>query len=782
MKSDWLDISPNMSYDIPLDSVISFRPFIEYVRQRTLEDKSVKAGFSRQILAEFEQVASTTSEISLEKLPQFQTLFELMYAYLTPLTEGERSLAWGVTFPLNPRIICGTDDLYKHLTMDDGRINVDFFSKTADTYRSESLQHIYSLILKKLYNFHAPLRKEAYSSVIDPQAGIERYYQVDLNNQFVEVDVKGKLPQLDLKMLYIRLYEGSAYQFLEDILPLDLFKFSGISIITIKDVTYQFALENIKSSWMLHSPENERENYRNLIRYLKMLVNDSRIEFDLFPFFRVNGKMVYNYEKADFSLLTSVWGEGRLTPDRYHAEADGYSSNPNFFFSKNINEEEDCFNMLHLFKPYNVCSLALTPVFLNGKPLGVLGVYTRGKDVFDEKTLSLLEEAMPYLAQLLQVYIDEFNLEIGNIIKEKFTSIQDAVQWKFNEVAWKYLYYSKKKNAPVEIEPIVFENVSPLYGALDIRNSTLERNKAVKADFQNHLKLLTETLVETESHTQWPILDEMIFKCDKWLNIITSEKDIMANEETLLTNFLNFEIIPLLNHLKQAEPDTKKAIDAYLRACDEKTGIAFHHKREYEQSLQIITSNISHYIETEKKAIQESFPCYFEKFRTDGIEYDIYIGASIAPEKNYCPFHLKNLRLWQLKSMAAMAKITHTLLPQLPKRLQTTQLIFVHGKTIDISFRNDERRFDVERDYNIRYQMIKKRIDKVHIKGTKERLTQPGKIALVYLNQGDMEDYREHIHFLQDVKIIKKGLEEFELEDLQGISGLKALRVTVNVE
>ncbi|WP_222597035.1 hypothetical protein [Chitinophaga pinensis] len=85
----------------------------------------------------------------------------------------------------------------------------------------------------------------------------------------------------------------------------------------------------------------------------------------------------------------------------------------------------------------------------------------------------------------------------------------------------------------------------------------------------------------------------------------------------------------------------------------------------------------------------------------------IFIGQSFAPEQAFNHFHLKNLRLWQLSSMAAVARLTTSLLPDMPVPLRTTQLIFVHNHTIDISFRADERKFDVEGAYNIRYQMIK---------------------------------------------------------------------------
>jgi hypothetical protein len=87
----------------------------------------------------------------------------------------------------------------------------------------------------------------------------------------------------------------------------------------------------------------------------------------------------------------------------------------------------------------------------------------------------------------------------------------------------------------------------------------------------------------------------------------------------------------------------------------------------------------------------------------------------------------------------------------------------------------------VDGAYNIRYEIVKKRIDKVHLKDSEERLTQPGKIAVVYSQQKELQEYMEYIEFLQNEKLLTDNIEHLELEDTQGISGLKALRVEVNL-
>jgi hypothetical protein len=143
--------------------------------------------------------------------------------------------------------------------------------------------------------------------------------------------------------------------------------------------------------------------------------------------------------------------------------------------------------------------------------------------------------------------------------------------------------------------------------------------------------------------------------------------------------------------------------------------------------------------------------------------------------------YVRNLKLWQLTLLAKAARLTHSLEKKLSMPMQTTQLILAHSIPLSISFRRKERKFDVDGAYNIRYEIVKKRIDKVHIKDSEERLTQPGKIGIVYSQHKEEAEYLEYIEFLQNEKLLGENIEYLDLEDTQGISGLKAIRVDINL-
>jgi hypothetical protein len=76
--------------------------------------------------------------------------------------------------------------------------------------------------------------------------------------------------------------------------------------------------------------------------------------------------------------------------------------------------------------------------------------------------------------------------------------------------------------------------------------------------------------------------------------------------------------------------------------------------------------------------------------------------------------------------------------------------------------------------------VIKKRIDKAHIKGGDERITREGTITIIYSKVEEEEEYRHYIQILQSAGLLTETIDHFEVEDLQGVVGLKGLRVGVS--
>ncbi|MBC7866995.1 MAG: hypothetical protein H7X88_05620, partial [Gloeobacteraceae cyanobacterium ES-bin-316] len=65
------------------------------------------------------------------------------------------------------------------------------------------------------------------------------------------------------------------------------------------------------------------------------------------------------------------------------------------------------------------------------------------------------------------------------------------------------------------------------------------------------------------------------------------------------------------------------------------------------------------------------------------------------------------------------------------------------------------------------------------IKNRLQRITQAGKLSIVYSTDAEEKEYLEYIAQLQSENILAKEIEQHEVEELKGISGLKLLRAKI---
>ena len=394
---------------------------------------------------------------------------------------------------------------------------------------------------------------------------------------------------------------------------------------------------------------------------------------------------------------------------------------------------------------------------------------------------------------LKQNQLEEFENRVEAMMLHQFTSIHPSIKWRFREEAVLLLGNTENKNIAREI---LFENVYPFYGSLDIRNSSKKRKKAITQDLLYNLEMASNVLHLSQSLLSFDILGQFISDVDKYREKINTS--FSSGDESEIAGFIRLDISPLIEHLRQQYPQLEGVTRHYQEVCSE-SGICTKFRLGYEEAISILNHSMISCLDEEEQDLQRLYPCYFEKFQTDGLEYNIYAGSSIANGRYLDPLYLDNLRLRQLLWTCKIMKKVDELRPQLQHllhplpeetiptngdlmdeiQIEIAPLILAYITPITLKFRRDEKRLDVAGSYNIRYEMLKKRIDKSLIAGTKERLTQPGCIAIIYTQDAEVAAYEKHLHYLVKKNLVKPDWEQLQLENMQGVEGIKALRVHV---
>ena len=705
---------------------------------------------------------------------------EMLLGVVFPPTISEHDALYSVSPPFSYSTIY-TSRLFHLLFLEPGTNDIKIpDSETGKDIEHDRLLGAYNLILRKYCNYHA---QEIVSSVHpyhDPHSGLLKYMELQLDTRYIDVRFIGSHLPIPEDFINKKDHGLLSLVELQHNIPIEQFAFEGIVIGRVVDVTEREVISQMKTELLNLNAFSEGEVYHKLQDLVQSLIGLKDIRIGITPFFKVNGHYVFSELHNSNSLLFKHYKAvmERDTVNDCCRELFMDTDKPVIF--ETVDEETvKQIDYLGFYFDQGYRSLILAPLKHNGDLWGILEIGSDHEKKLNYKHVSKLDIAIPLFTRAIEKSAEALDNQIDKVIKEQFTAVQPSVEWKFTEAAYNFIIQKQQGKDP-KPEKIAFESVYPLYGAIDVRNSSVERSQSIQLDFIEQLQMAASIVKKAQAGMSFPLLQEVAFKIDK--HISASSEVLQSDEENAIQEFLANQLAPIFKHLKGTNSTIKKDVDEYFSLLDKTSGMVYHHRREFEESITRINEQVSRFIDKEQVGVQMLFPHYFERYVTDGVEFNIYIGQSLSPRKKFDDLCLRNMKMWQLTTLAKAARLTNELSKQLSHPLKTTQLILAHNTPIDIRFRGDERKFDVDGAANVRYEIMKKRIDKVHIKETGERLTQPGKIAIVYNQPKEADEFAEHIEFLQNQKLIKPGLERHDLEELQGVVGLKALRVDVQYE
>jgi hypothetical protein len=419
-----------------------------------------------------------------------------------------------------------------------------------------------------------------------------------------------------------------------------------------------------------------------------------------------------------------------------------------------------------------VRSLALQPLRTADRTVGLFELSSHEAGAVDDSTLLTMRRLESTFALAVTQNLEGFETRVESAIQHAYTAIHPSVRWRFRDAAIRML---ERSDDTVEPEPVVFEGVHALYGAADIRASTHHRNEAVRHDVLGRLGRARDALAAVHVALPLTILDELGLRVRK--RIEQYERAWNAGDEAAADRFLTEDVEPVLERMTAGRADLVSILEAY-RPPDEEGGAL--RSDAYEASRRAINRAVSDVLLAEEAETQRLFPHYLELTRTDGVEHTMYIGPSIAPDRPFDPAYVENLRLRQLIATCAVARAVRRLGETLPMPLAIAQLVVVQHAPVTLRFRADEKRFDVDSPSGVRFELLKKRLDKACVKGTEERITQPDQIAVVYSTEDEGAEYRRYAEYLSEQGHIEAEFETLEVEELPGAAGLRMLRLKVS--
>ncbi len=762
----------SLNEESPLRLKIGFGKLLDYIEGQTRSKDTLIASRAKKVL----EVASPFPELreGLEDLAGLDKYCEIMPSIMqvcfpNALTNNEIKLVSGpfrnVTIHMSERL---------------KKIIADAGPGFELTIRNMPEGQMYILgcvvVLKMHYKVDLDFKRPLFYDIPDKN-GIMRHYRIMYNADFMEVNPTEKAKEITPEDIDLLRDNFDNLELWRDKFPPDSWECKGFVIGNMFDVTQDTSLSDLKAN--LLASENETAIVDEYQRIFQSIFNSRNVRvgyaaynkdsdaFEMIP--------VSNFRSALLRNETEVPARSSLCKTSYKT----LFEKKEYYCVSNVDAMVDKYGNIPQYRTLQeqgYKSAILAPIANEERVMGVLEVVSTKPTELNSVNANKLVDVMPFLVAAVERAEHEQRNMVQVVIQQECTSIHQSIYWKFEAEAKRYLL-EQAAGKDTSFREMVFPDVFPLYGQIDIKESSKERNLSIQRDLLIQLSDIKAILDRSLEVSILPIYEELLFRVDEYVGRISME--FQAHLEQTVKDFVENDVHPVLRHLKAHHPELEKEIIRYEYSVQNPTGSVYEHRKNYDESVMLINKKLALVIDEKQEEAQTMFPHYFERYKTDGVEHNMYIGASIVQNNSYDPIYLHNLRLWQLQVMCEMENTYYQLKPELPIRLDVASLLLVYNTPLSIRFRMDEKRFDVDGTYNARYEIIKKRLDKALIKSSKGRLTQPGMISIVYTQKKDELEYLRYIRFLRSKKYFTDKVELVELEGLQGVSGLKAIRAEV---
>ena len=761
--------------DFPFDIKISFHKIIlEYQKQLENETSKISREYIRQMLDYVESFPALTEGIeNVEDLVKYKDPVRILMKDLFPEILSNNQIK-AISIPFHNVIFNSTEKFRKILEDAGGDYSLNMRNL------NEDLDYIFAciLILNTRYGYDIDFSRPLYYDIPD-EHGINRHYRIDLNSGFIEIEPKDNFKEITEEDVDLLIQNIEDIDLWKEKIPPRSWLFKGFTIISLTDVTVDDAISDLKTTLLQRntSGKEEIEKFEEIFKSIYR-IHDLRVGFSMYDeeesTFEKMGRKSRSFILHNSEVLESkeAMCEGAFEALLKHQE---------YFTISNLKDYSKATKKNLLSKnllAQEVHSAILAPIAKNGKLLGVLELVSYRKNELNSVNATKLEDILPYIVTAVERNRNEFRNQIKAVIQSECTSIHPSVLWVFEKEAKQYIK-DYEEDGLASFKDIVFEDVFPLFGQIDIIASSEARNEAIQKDLLEQLKIIEGLVIEAEKKEKLDIYEQVKFRIKEFKEELS--ESLNASSEQQVFKLLEGEINPVLKHIQKQSPELRKKVREYSNKINSESGIIYNHRKNYDEAVQQINRTMARYIDRKQVEAQEIYPHYFERYKTDGVEHNIYIGDSLT-NNSVAPFdkvYLYNLRLWQFSTLCEMENRFYQVQENMPLKLQAASLILVYNSTLSIRYRMDEKHFDVDGTYNARYEIIKKRIDKAYIKGTEERITQKGKIAIIYSNESDKREYLRYTKYLQAKKYLGENVELLELEDVQGVIGLRAIRVEV---
>ena len=442
--------------DAPYPTRLSFKPLLEKWDHREKEGNKALAPKVVKILTEFEAKLET-GEITWNELQDHPDFLEMVPILFPSLFESE-GLGF-ITVPLTKDFAYQSPKFLE--LMVSGEWDLVGMTMTGERSHYHMVFSMAILILNQYYGQNLDLGFSEIFTIEHKATKLRKHFKVSIVLDFVEVELLKPLKKLRKEEIHEMINDLENIELWLKNLPPDNFSFSGFVPGYTSDVTEMEVLSVMRRKLASHgksTPDQLVQQVDFIQQHVRSFMADPELWVGCMPM-----AFELKKEEVDWSLL-------RLKPGVCSQEAVAsffrkVAAKGEAVIINDLKNKENLDSIEQVYLDMGIRSLLFTPLIdRSGKVIGVFELGSPRPYRFSKLTLLKIREVVGLFSLGVEQQIAKIYNQVQGTILANFTAIHPSVQWKFQEVATKYIFDSQFRNGTATLDPIVFKDLHPCMG------------------------------------------------------------------------------------------------------------------------------------------------------------------------------------------------------------------------------------------------------------------------------------------------------------------------------
>ena len=299
----------NSNYKFPFKVSVSFHKLIEHIEAAAESKDNIKKEFASNILKEINNNPGIRKSFikSIDVKP-YEKLISSMMMFIFPDAFWEKQ-TYALSTIFKNEVIYSSPK-YREIIMNngdeiEGELNIDDISFNFGTTIGG-----FAIILNQIYGFDFRFEFPLIYKIPHPETGLDRYYKLNMANEFADVKVLGKLKKFtdkERQEIYDRIYD---INFIRKIIPPEDFEFSGFLVINAINISDSEILSAIKKDFIDKHNVSIQTSFLKLQHNIRSLLKESSVSMGLAEtvgsndlLFRHGNKVLNNFQISSFCNL-----------------------------------------------------------------------------------------------------------------------------------------------------------------------------------------------------------------------------------------------------------------------------------------------------------------------------------------------------------------------------------------------------------------------------------------------------------------------------------------------